>query len=226
MHQKNKSKEGIEGMDSASQNESNMGNPSMNQASLEQVLQNMVASMMLQQEVVQKQQVMQQEWMAQQMNKEKEKEKEPTKQLGPLPEYNGDREELEQWLSQARHKLETDYAGCSEKVKLSRFVPDTWPATSSHQQPPPVHVHILRRYHLALLSSLCNNTNTFSFILGPLQFVAPSIHLQDILPHPKSSRHQFFKPSRNQLPEPHAQYLKPHVEKKHASSSRPQELPQ
>src|SRR5205814_8375490 len=88
---------------------------------------------------------------------------------------------------------------------LSRFVPDTWPATSSHQQPPPVHVHILRRYHLALLSSLCNNTNTFSFILRPLQFVAPSIHLQDILPHPKSSRHQFFKPSRNQLPEPHAQ---------------------
>ena len=37
--------------------------------------------------------------MAQQMKKEKEKEKEPTKQLGPLPEYNGDREELEQWLS-------------------------------------------------------------------------------------------------------------------------------
>ena len=33
--------------------------------------------------------------MAQQMKKEKEKEKEPTKQLGPLPEYNGDREELE-----------------------------------------------------------------------------------------------------------------------------------
>src|SRR5216117_3043730 len=52
--------------------------------------------------------------------------------------------------------------------RLSRFVPDTWPATSSHQQPPPVHVHILHRYHLALLSSLCNNTNTFSFILGPL----------------------------------------------------------
>src|SRR6266480_8083413 len=117
MHQKNKSKEGIEGTDSASQNESNMGDPGTNQASLEQVLQNMVASMMLQQEVVQKQQVMQQEWMAQQMKKEKEKEKEPTKQLGPLPEYDGDREELEQWLSQARHKLETDYAGCSEKVK-------------------------------------------------------------------------------------------------------------
>jgi len=54
MYQKNKSKEGIEGTDSASQNESNMGDPSMNQASLEQVLQNMVTSMMLQQEVIQK----------------------------------------------------------------------------------------------------------------------------------------------------------------------------
>ena len=64
MHQKNKSKERIEGTDSASQNESNMGDPGTNQASLEQVLQNMVASMMLQQEVIQKQQVMQQEWMA------------------------------------------------------------------------------------------------------------------------------------------------------------------
>src|SRR5436190_1654976 len=56
------------------------------------------------------------------------------------------------------------------RYPLSRFVPDTWPATSSHQQPPPIHVHILHRYHLALLSSLCNNTNTFSFILGPLQY--------------------------------------------------------
>jgi len=55
--------------------------------------------------------------MAQQIKREKEREKEPTKQLGPLPEYEGDREELEQWLSQARYKLEVDYAECSEKVK-------------------------------------------------------------------------------------------------------------
>jgi hypothetical protein len=78
----------------------------------------------LQQDVVQKQQVIQQEWMAQQMKKETEKEKEkekevtePTKQLGPLPEYDGDRDELEQWLSQAKYKLEVDYAKCSERVK-------------------------------------------------------------------------------------------------------------
>src|SRR5436190_1741529 len=64
-------------------------------------------------------------------------------------------------------------SSCKYPIPLlvSRFVPDTWPATSSHQQPPPVHVHILRRYHLALFSSLCNNTNTFSFILRPSQDV-------------------------------------------------------
>jgi hypothetical protein len=115
MHQKNKSKEGIERKGPANQNDINMGDPGTSQPSLEQLLQTMVAGMTLQQEVVQKQQIMQQEWMAQQMKKEKEKE--PTKQLGPLPEYDGNREELDQWLSQARHKLEVDYAECSEKVK-------------------------------------------------------------------------------------------------------------
>ena len=118
MHQKNKSKEGIERKGPANQNDINMGDPGTSQPSLEQLLQTMIAGMTLQQEVVQKQQIIQQEWMAQQMKKEKEKEKEPTKQLGPLPEYDGDREELEQWLSQARHKLEVDYAECSEKVKF------------------------------------------------------------------------------------------------------------
>ncbi len=117
MHQGEKSKERRKREGLASQSEADMGDPNMNQPSLEQILQNMVNTMLLQQEIVQKQQTIQQEWMEQQIKKEKEKENGPTKQLGTLPEYDGNREELEQWLSQARHKLEVDYAECSEKVK-------------------------------------------------------------------------------------------------------------
>lgn len=38
----------------------------------------------------------------------------PTKKLGPLAEYSGDREGLESWISQAHAKLLIDYAGCDE----------------------------------------------------------------------------------------------------------------
>lgn len=42
----------------------------------------------------------------------------PTKHLGPLATYDGNREELESWISQAKAKLEVDYGGCSEATRF------------------------------------------------------------------------------------------------------------
>lgn len=42
----------------------------------------------------------------------------PTKHLGPLATYEGKREELESWISQAQAKLQVDYCGCSEATKF------------------------------------------------------------------------------------------------------------
>lgn len=42
----------------------------------------------------------------------------PTKHLGPLATYDGDREGLESWISQAQAKLHVDYADCSETTKF------------------------------------------------------------------------------------------------------------
>lgn len=42
----------------------------------------------------------------------------PTKHLGPLAEYSGDREGLESWISQANAKLYVDYSNCSNVTKF------------------------------------------------------------------------------------------------------------
>lgn len=46
------------------------------------------------------------------------KKNEPTKRLGPLAEYNGDRDKLEPWIAQARAKLTVDYANCTKATKF------------------------------------------------------------------------------------------------------------
>jgi hypothetical protein len=42
----------------------------------------------------------------------------PTKILGELPEYHGERDTLEPWIGQATAKVNTDYVGCSDAVKF------------------------------------------------------------------------------------------------------------
>jgi hypothetical protein len=42
----------------------------------------------------------------------------PTKILGELPEYHGERDKLEPWIGQATAKINTDYMGCSDAVKF------------------------------------------------------------------------------------------------------------
>ena len=42
----------------------------------------------------------------------------PTKHLGPLATYDGDREGLEPWISQAEAKLQVDYRECSEATRF------------------------------------------------------------------------------------------------------------
>ncbi|KAF4309519.1 hypothetical protein GTA08_BOTSDO02048 [Botryosphaeria dothidea] len=42
----------------------------------------------------------------------------PTKNLGPLAEFSGNREELEPWIAQAQAKLVVDYTSCTEATKF------------------------------------------------------------------------------------------------------------
>jgi hypothetical protein len=42
----------------------------------------------------------------------------PTKQLGPLAEYDGNRDGLETWIAQAQAKIEIDYSNCSDSTKF------------------------------------------------------------------------------------------------------------
>ncbi|GME38476.1 hypothetical protein GTA08_BOTSDO13145 [Neofusicoccum parvum] len=42
----------------------------------------------------------------------------PTKNLGPLAEYSGNRDELEPWIAQAQAKLAVDYVTCTEATKF------------------------------------------------------------------------------------------------------------
>lgn len=42
----------------------------------------------------------------------------PTKILGPLSEYDGNRDTLDAWIHQARGKLRVDYAACDEATKF------------------------------------------------------------------------------------------------------------
>lgn len=45
----------------------------------------------------------------------------PTKNLGPLAEFSGNREELEPWIAQAQAKLVVDYTSCTEATKFFMF---------------------------------------------------------------------------------------------------------
>ena len=72
-----------------------MGDTNTGQVSLEQVLQQLATVMTLQRQ-----------------------QHGPSNQLGPLPEYSGEREELEQWIHQARAKLRLDYVESSEETKF------------------------------------------------------------------------------------------------------------
>lgn len=42
----------------------------------------------------------------------------PTKNLGPLAEFSGNRDELEPWIAQAQAKLAVDYTSCTEATKF------------------------------------------------------------------------------------------------------------
>lgn len=42
----------------------------------------------------------------------------PTKNLGPLAEFTGNRDELEPWIAQAQAKLAVDYTNCTETTKF------------------------------------------------------------------------------------------------------------
>ncbi|KAF4310005.1 hypothetical protein GTA08_BOTSDO02821 [Botryosphaeria dothidea] len=43
----------------------------------------------------------------------------PTKNLGPLAEFSGNRDELEPWIAQAQAKLAVDYTSCTEATNMT-----------------------------------------------------------------------------------------------------------